>query len=442
MISKQFNYKSKDTLLSLFNELDINIGYNDDVSILKQKIDIGNGYTLSNRMAIHPLEGCDGLFDGSPSDLTARRYIRYAKGGAGLVWFEAVAICTEGRANPRQLYITEENKESFRKLIHDIRKNTADTPQVLIAQLTHSGRYSKPDGIKKPICAYDNKELRHSSGIPENDFTYAEDSYLDTIPDMFVKTALLLKEVGFDGVDIKACHGYLLGELLSAYERHGKYGGVFENRIRLLVESFKRVREACGENFIVTSRLNLFDSYIKTGSNTGWGGSANNMDLSEPIKLLGILREKGLHLLNVTMGNPYHNPHVNRPYNHGSYIANEHPLKGIERLLYGAAKIKEAYPDIAVIGTGYSWFKQFAPNIAANEILKGRTDIMGMGRNSFAYPDFANDILHDNCMSAAKCCQTCSLCTKIMRAGKIAGCPVHDKEVYLPILREVNSEGK
>ena len=440
---QKFRY-DKESLLSYIKDFDLNLGFQEDISILKEEIDLGNGFTSPNRMAIHPLEGCDGTKDGSPTDLSFRRYKRYAKGGAGLIWFEAIAICQEGRANPRQLYITEENKDSYKELINEVRKarsEVSDTKQILIAQLTHSGRYSKPEGKSAPICAYDNEELRKSSGLPEDTFTYVSDEYLDSLPEKFVKASLLLKEAGFDGVDVKACHGYLLGELLSAYEREGKYGGSFENRVRLLMDSFKKVKEACGDDFIVTVRLNLFDSYIKTENNPGWGGSVKDMDLTEPLKLVGMLKDMGMKVINVTMGNPYHNPHINRPYNTGGYNPPEHPLFGLNRLLEGSAKIKELYSDIVVIGTGYSWFRQFAPNVGAYEISNNKTDIMGMGRVAFAYPDFANDIIQDNQMHKSKICLTCSLCTKIMRAGKVAGCPVRDQEVYLPILKEVRKNG-
>jgi 2,4-dienoyl-CoA reductase-like NADH-dependent reductase (Old Yellow Enzyme family) len=165
------------------------------------------------------------------------------------------------------------------------------------------------------------------------------------------------------------------------------------------------------------------------------------MDLTEPIKLIGMLKDMGMKVINITMGNPYHNPHINRPYNAGGYTPPEHPLVGLGRLIEGSAKVKQEYPDMIVVGTGYSWFRQCAPHVAANEIANNKTDIMGMGRVALAYPDFANDIINHNRMFSDKICLTCSLCTKIMRAGRFAGCPVRDQEVYLPILREVRKYG-
>lgn len=68
-------------------------------------------------------------------------------------------------------------------------------------------------------------------------------------------------EVGFDGVDIKSCHRYLLSELLASHTRGGKYGGSFENRTRFLRQTIRAVREAVGDDFIVACRFNVFDAH-------------------------------------------------------------------------------------------------------------------------------------------------------------------------------------
>lgn len=445
MSKQKFNYKSKESLLDLAKELNLDLGLSQNVSALGKKLDLGDGFDSPNSLAIHPLEGCDSQKDGAPTDLSLRRYLRFAKGGAGLIWFEAISVNMEGRGNPHQFQLNEENLDSFNSLISEMRakrEEVSNERQILIGQLTHSGRYAKPQGIATPLCAYDNLGLRLNSGHDEKIHVYLSDDQLDSLQEDFVKTALLCKEAGFDGVDVKACHGYLLGELLSAYERPGKYGGSFENRTRMMVETFKKVKEAVGDNFIVCARLNLFDSYAKTETNPGWGGDIDNINLEEPIKLIGILKDLGLKLINITMGNPYYNPHINRPYNTGAYEPEEHPLVGIDRLFKGAQKVKEAHKDLVVVGTGYSWFRSFAPSIGAYHKENNIADMMGMGRAAMAYPDFANDILEKGQMFKEKSCLTCSLCTKIMRAGKIAGCPVRDQEVYLPILKEVRRNEK
>src|ERR1035438_10930112 len=76
--------------------------------VLARPVRVG-GLTVGNSIAIQPMEGCDGALDGSPGELTWRRYGRFAGGGAKLIWFEATAVREDGRANTRQLWITRRN---------------------------------------------------------------------------------------------------------------------------------------------------------------------------------------------------------------------------------------------------------------------------------------------------------------------------------------------
>ncbi|MBO4262777.1 MAG: flavin oxidoreductase/NADH oxidase, partial [Clostridia bacterium] len=76
--------------------------------MLNEKLKI-KGRTLENRVVMNPMEGCDCNGDGSPGELTERKYMRYARSGAGTIWFEANAVCPEGRTNARQMSLTENN---------------------------------------------------------------------------------------------------------------------------------------------------------------------------------------------------------------------------------------------------------------------------------------------------------------------------------------------
>ena len=198
------------------------------------------------------MEGCDGTADGSPDELTVRRYDRFAKGGAGMIWFEATAVMKEARANPRQLYIHESNLDDFKREVERIKETSLQEngyEPVVIMQATHSGRYSKPEGRPAPLIAYNNPIFEKENPIsPER---IVSDGYIDTVKDALVKGAVLAEKAGFDGVDIKACHRYLNSELLSAYNRPGKYGGSLENRTRLLREAIAGAIESCGKDFIV-----------------------------------------------------------------------------------------------------------------------------------------------------------------------------------------------
>ena len=382
------------------------------------------------------MEGNDGETDGSPGELTFRRYRRFAASGAGLIWFEAAAVVHEGRAVPRQLWIHQENIEAFKNIVDTIRQVAAEEAykgirQLCLMQLTHSGRFSKPEGKPAPVIAYHNPYLNQKLRL-EPDYPVIKDDELERLEERFEEAAVLAKKAGFDGVDIKCCHRYLNCELLSAFNREGKYGGSFEGRTRFLLDVIDRIKSRLGKGFIVSTRLNIYDGIPYP---FGWGVDQEDYsryDLTEPVKLIGLLQNRGVKLLNLTMGSPYYNPNVNRPFDIGGYVPGEHPLEGVARLIKGTGEIKKAFPEMNIVGTGYSWLRQFAPNLAAGCIEKGMTTFAGFGREAFAYPEFAQDILINGAMNEKKCCISCSKCSDILRAGGMAGCVIRDSKVYAP----------
>ena len=220
------------------------------------------GKTLQNRIVFQPMEGCDGTREGAPDELTRRRYLRFAEGGAGLIWFEATAVLPEGRANPRQLMINKDNAGEFARAVELIKetaiKKNGYAPAVVM-QATHSGRYSRPNGFPEPLIAINSPLLEGDRPISAD--RIVTDGYLDSVRDALVEGARLAERAGFDGVDIKCCHRYLASELLSAWGRPGRYGGSFENRTRLVRESAAGAGEVCGSGFTVASRFNVYDGY-------------------------------------------------------------------------------------------------------------------------------------------------------------------------------------
>ncbi len=434
---KRFSYNSLDEIKQDIERLGIQIPISEDLVVLKRSVAIGDTY-IPNSLGVHPMEGCDGTADGKPDELTFRRYGRYAKGGAGLLWFEATAVVEEGKANSRQLYIIEDNKDEFKRLLdHTMTAAREEFGQdyrpYTVVQLTHSGRYSKPMDKPAPIIATQNPYLGRN--LPE-DYPVITDEELESLEDKFVEAALLAKEIGFDAVDIKCCHGYLSSELLSAFTRPGKYGGSFENRTRFLLNIVDKVKEEVGDGLDITLRLNAYDAVPYP---YGWGVDKEDFlkpDLSEPIKLVKMLYQRGIRLINISIGNPYYNPHVGRPYDIGYYIPPEHQLEGTARMLGIIRQIQESVPDMAVMSTGFSWLRDFAPYIAAGGIKEGWFTIAGFGRQSLAYPDFPKDIIENNAMDRKKCCIACSKCSEIMRYGGKAGCVVKDAKVYAPIYNQ------
>ena len=405
-----------------------------DVAVLTRPVQ-GRGFTLKNAMVIQPMEGCDADHTGAPTDWTKRRYCRFAAGGAGLIWMEAVAVTPEARANPCQLMITEDNIDSFRQLLADTRRAAADAgleaPKI-IAQLTHSGRWSRPVDVKTPIRNWYNETLDRHQNLPE-DYPIISDEELEKLPAKFAHSTKLAMAAGFDGVDVKACHLYLMSEMLGGFDRPAPYGGSYENRTKIYFECVKAAASEIG-NGILAARVNLYD-----GEAGKWGvGEEQSLALDEPLRLVRDLAAMDVTLINITMGTPYFNPHVNRPYARGGYEQPENPIDGVARLLYGCKRAQAEAPDVVCVATGMSYLRQFGPAIAAGLIEEGGAKCVGWGRGAFAYPDFARDIIGNGAMTPGKCCVTCGVCTKIMRqpTGR-PGCPVRDTAWYYPEFQRV-----
>jgi 2,4-dienoyl-CoA reductase-like NADH-dependent reductase (Old Yellow Enzyme family) len=299
--------------------------------------------------------------------------------------------------------------------------------------LTHAGRYSKPHSDAPAIVAVPENPCLDPFSNPKR--RLITDEELEQIEDFYVEAALMAKETGFDAVDIKGCHRYLNSELLSAHTREGRYGGSFENRTRFLLNIIDRVKAIAGID--ITTRINAYDAIPYP---YGWGTDEKGQpSLDEPIRLIKILWEKGVQMVNISAGNPYYNPHIGRAADVGSYTAPEHPIESAARMLHSIKDMKSAVPDMKVVGTGFTWFREYGANLAAGCIEQGWMDLAGFGRQSFAYPDFPKDILSKGAMDRNKCCITCAKCTGLMRFGGQAGCVIKDSKVYLPLWREATN---
>ena len=386
-------------------------------------------YTLANRVVFQPMEGCDCREDGMPSELTVEKYIKAARSGAALVWFEANAVCPEGRTNPRQMMLTADNLPQFKALLDDMRRiafEECGIRPVFILQLTHSGRQSIV-----PMIAY--RHPLYEERRPAGEAHIVTDEYLDTLPEKYAASARLAAEAGFDGVDVKSCHGYLFQELLSAFSRPGRYGGSFENRARLYLDCFGAVRDAVGDKLLLTSRLSVSDMVPKPW---GFGTTEDNeLDLNEPDRLIGELVGAGMQVLNVTVGNPYYNPHINRPYRKGGYQPPEAPEVGLARFEVIERHIKEIFPALTVVGSGLSYYREDLIEQSERLVREGVCDLVGYGRVQLAYPMFYRDYLR-GAFDPKKCCLACSKCTLLMRGGRVSGCAVFC-EYYRNLYKEM-----
>ena len=440
-----FHFRSLQQLRDRIADLNLELKASDDLSPLFEPA-VVEGLRLANRLVVLPMEGCDARPDGSPAELTFRRYRRFAAGGAGLLWFEATAVVEEGRANPRQLWLHPGSAAAFASLVENSHRAAREAlgeshRPFLVLQLTHSGRYSRPGRNPAPIIAHHSPYLDPLQQLPP-DYPLISDQELEQLEDRYVEAAALAQRAGFDAVDIKACHRYLISELHASFTRNGRYGGTFENRSRFLRNVVAKIRESV-PGLPVTSRMNVYDAMSYP---YGFGvdrEDPSKPDLEEPVALVRSLRSMGASLVNITIGNPYYNPHVNRPFDlptTGGAIPRESPLVGVARFVDIVRRIQRKFPDMLVVGGGYSWLRQFFPNVAAAGVRDGWVSLVGLGRMAFAYPDFARDLARGRQLDPERVCVACSACTQIMRDGGRSGCVPRDAEIYEPIYRAGRAE--
>jgi 2,4-dienoyl-CoA reductase-like NADH-dependent reductase (Old Yellow Enzyme family) len=395
----------------------------DNTAVLKKPLQI-NGFTVKNRLAVQPMEGADGTADGAPDELCIRRYDRFAGSGAGLIWFEAVAVQEDGRANPRQLWLHKNNADAFKRIVERIRETAVREcgfAPLLIMQATHSGRYSKNrEGVFAPIIAFNNPFYEGDTPLPAA--RIIDDDGIKRIEESYAAVTRLAVEAGFDGIDIKACHRYLNNELLSAVTRPGMYGGSLENRARFFTNCVESARGIGGGGFIVTSRLNIYDGIpYPYGFGVRDGGGVIP-DLTEPLE---VIKRLNFGLLNITMGNPYTHPNINRPTE----------MEGVERMYALTKQVKDSFPDMVIVSSAPTYLREKSVRLAAGAVEQKYADMVGYGRMAFAYPNFARDSLAD-AFDKRQTCITCGKCSELMRRSR-AGCVVRDT-VYTELYKELS----
>ncbi len=442
-----------------------------------------NGKHVGNRWAIHPMEGWDGTTTGGVTDEMLRRWQRFGESGAKLIYGgEAMAVRPDGRANPNQLIITEENQAGIASLrealvqTHQARYGNTDD-LVIGFQLTHSGRFCKPNDKKRmePRVAFRHPILDRKFNVT-SDAQMFTDSEIEELIQSYICAAKIAWNVGADFVDLKHCHGYLLHEFLGAHTRPGKFGGSFENRTRILRDIIAGIR-AGGNPIEIGVRLSAFDFVPfkpdparshpgKLGPGIpedfshclpyryGFGVSANNpveYDLTETFQFVELCSQLGVKILNLSAGSPYYNPHIQRPAAYppsDGYQPAHDPLIDVSRQINVVRKIKSHLsretrvegrePDAPLalgprpskpilIGTAYSYLQEYLPHVAQYVVRHSWTDMVGLGRMVLSYPEMLADATMKGALATKLICRTFSDCTTAPRNGMISGCYPLDK---------------
>lgn len=435
-VSREFNIRKINTpeeFVQVTEGLGLHFPMSKDMSVLAAPIVLDSGKVIPNSIGIPPLEGFDGTIDGAPTELAYRRYERYARGGAGLIWYEATAVSLDGRCNPLQMMMCRETMPEIKKVLEHANAAAVEEygrKPYNVLQLTHSGRRSVDKNFKsRPLAAAYNPYMDAHNAVDgsKGEIVIASDEKIGEIVHDYIEAACLAYEAGFDAVDIKPCHEYIIRELLSAFTRPGRYGGSFENRTRALFEIIHGIRERLGTKLDICVRLNAYDSIPYP---YGWGmvkeEGVMKPDLTEPIELCRLLVKEGVQLINLTTMMPRY-----VPYGRGMMVEHDAdgeitPFTGTETLLNATHTIKEAVPGGIFMCTGLSWLDVFGANVAAGGKEQGWFDIAGFGRQGFAYPNFAKEILKNGGMDKNKVCLTCDMCYDFIQNYCNSGCAARD----------------
>jgi 2,4-dienoyl-CoA reductase-like NADH-dependent reductase (Old Yellow Enzyme family) len=419
-------------------------------------------FKIGNRIAVQPMEGWDATADGTPSDNTIRRWRRFGRSGGKLIWGgEAVAVCHEGRANPNQLLASPRTQDKLGELRTVLRQEhiqtTGSDDGLLIGlQLTHSGRYCRPNEHSRPEprILYHHPLLDRRLKLPA-DYPVLTDGEIESIIEDFHRAARMARQLGFDFVDIKHCHGYLGHEFLSAHSRRGRYGGDFDGRTRFLREVVQGIR-SIAPGLHIGVRLSAFDTvpFHRDPGHSGngkssigvaepyadllpyrWGFGVNRQDpkdsdLSEPVRFLSLLEQLGIRLVNITAGSPYYNPHIQRPALYppsDGYLPPEDPLVGVARQMEATRELKRQFPDLIMVGSAYTYLQDFLPHVAQAALREGWVDFVGLGRMVLTYPEILWGAAQGNDLHRKRVCRTFSDCTTAPRNGLPSGCyPLDD----------------
>jgi len=397
-------------------------------------IKIGN-LTAQNRFVINAMEGCDSDEDGNPSEKTYRRYRRLFEGGSGVIDLEAITVTNESRGRLTQLSVEPHNQKALEKFVSEMKK--VNSKPIFIWQLTHSGELSHPD-FSRRVCV---KPLPGFGG------DVIDEEYIEKTMDQFVLSAKIAHDAGADGIDFKNCHGYLGSQLVRPYnDRKWKYGGSFENRTRFTYEIYERIhKEINNPNFIVGSKVSIWEGF--PGGQGSAGPDSPIMDISESLKLVKGMEERGAKFIIVSAGSP------------SITLALSQPDRKVPDDCYLHFTFQKAVRDIlkpetVVIGSAYSVLNNGNNQLQARKKeentlifwakknIKDRvTDMIAIGRQSFADGQIPLKLMEDR-EKDIKWCTACDNCIEFLIRQQNVGCATYDKEYAMALKAIREKEGQ
>lgn len=415
---------------------------------------------IKNRFCIQPMECCASKDNGLFSRATLDRYEHLCRGGAGLITIESVTLQYESRARKNQLLLDLSdvvNRKNWETFIREKKAKYPDT--LIIVQLNHSGELSSNEFSKRITV----NPMAGLGGTPVGD------DYVTEVINSFVNATQYLYEIGFDGVDLKFCHGYFGSQVLRPYNtKLETYGGDFSNRSRFAFEMVERIRDLIPDNkFLVGAKTSMFEGIV--GGQGHLSKDSGTIDLKESLELCKGLEKRGCNFFIETLGHPEicwslmapNRKNIENVYIH---LAMAREMKsvlkkdtlvvagGLSALAKGAFKLKENLTSLQyncseklqnLVGEIPS---RKNPDSESQEsfsgwnsllnwgefcISRGYFDMIGLGRQSLADPYLPNKVLK-NRSESVNWCLACDSCTELLLKQENVGCPVYNEAYCMP----------
>lgn len=331
----------------------------------------------------------------------AAYFAERAQGGVGLMVTGGIAPNDEGGVYAGAAKLSTEAEAEQHRIVTEAVHAAGGK---ICLQILHAGRYAysprqvAPSAIQAPINPFKPREL-DEAGIEKQ------------IAD-FAHCALLAQKAGYDGVEVMGSEGYFINQFLAAHTNHrtDRWGGSYDNRMRLAVEIVSRVRRAVGPNFIIIFRLSMLD--LVEGGST-W---------DEIQTLAKAIEQAGATLINTGIG--WHEARI-------PTIATKVPRAAFSKV---TAKLRGVV-GIPLITTN----RINTPEVAEAVLAEGDADMVSMARPFLADPAFVNKAAAGRADEINTCIGCNQACLDHTFGGKLTSCLVnpracHETELnYLPV---------
>lgn len=346
--------------------------------LLFEKVTLGST-TINNRVGLAPMTRTSATSEGYATDQMVSYYTSFAQGGFGLIFTEGIYPddkYSQGYLNQPGI-VYDEQVQAWKKVVNSVHQAGSK----IFAQLMHAGALSQGN-------RFANETIAPSTVSPKGEqmefyggkgaFPTPREATKEDITEVingFVNAAKHAKAAGFDGVEIHGANGYILDQFLTDYtnRRTDEYGGSTNNRVRLLVEVSKAVREAVGKDYTVGIRISQgkVNDYKHK-----WAGKEKDAEI-----IFGQLGQAGLDFIHVTEYEAWQPAFTE---GEGTSATDSAFGDGGDSL----ARLAKKYSKLPVIANGHLE----NPTTAAEIIGKGEADLVTLGKGALANHDWVQKV--------------------------------------------------